>query len=314
MFFISRKKLCTANGNRIITGPPHGYVASPGPYAFAEGSLTNDGKVVLSPYRSTNVCEYDPVSDTVYNVAHGETTATTAYAYFYGAATLNDGRVALTPYGCAYNGFYNPATKTYSRGSAHGRGDAAFAYGKKMPNGSIIMSPINAGNIGLLNSTGVYSNGPALASIRGRSAIYNNKVYLPANNEIGIYDIATNTVSSKPGYGNMVSATLMNTGKIFCQSANTVFTIYDPADDTYITGSSNTSMFRGSVLMDDGRVFNCPTSGSVGIYDPYSNTFELGPAVSMSGSDLFLGCVAIPGSKRIVLVPYNSPNIMIFEY
>ena len=95
-------------------------------------------------------------------------------------------------------GYAGPKTATYSEGGTVPGTDNKFFGAVAIPNG-VVLVPQSGGVIGLLDSNGVYSNGPAVSAgsfrFRGGCLADNGKViFAPLfQANMGIYDIATNT-------------------------------------------------------------------------------------------------------------------------
>ena len=71
-------------------GPLHGQGAG----AFSSGTLLPNGKVMLTPFNSTNIGIYDPVANTYTDgPEHGKSTSA-----FYGSTLMPNGKVMLVPF------------------------------------------------------------------------------------------------------------------------------------------------------------------------------------------------------------------------
>lgn len=141
---------------------------------------------------------------------------------------------------------YSPAdtgSNTYTRGPAHGEGDAAFQ-------GAILVSD-------------------------------NLVVLVPRNSDyVGLYDPVANTYARGPAHGKgdaaFTSGVLLDTGKVLLlPNTSDCLGIYDPETNTYSDGpqgdTTDTTLFCGS-LIPNRKVYVSGYTGAHGVYDPVTNT------------------------------------------
>jgi hypothetical protein len=220
-------------------GPTHGK----GDYAFRGSVLMPNGKVMLTPHRSTNIGIYDPVAETYADgPEHGKGSDA-----FNGSVLMPNGKVMLTPHRSTNIGIYDPVAETYADGPEHGKGSGAFFGSVLLPNGKVMLTPYASPNIGIYDPVAdKYTDGPT----HGKGA------------------------------NAFAGSVLMPNGKVMLTPYfSTNIGIYDPVAETYADGPEHGKIsraFYGSVLMPNGKVMLIPyKSAKIGIYDPAIIDLEL---------------------------------------
>ena len=304
----------------FLSGAPTGKpVSQSAHHSFLGGTLTLDGRVVFSPYSSSEVGLFDPTTDTYTNgAAHGK-----GANAFTGACTLPDGRVVFAPQGsdaiglyypdtnkfvsaatkigseqfggvCIPDGrvvfapgkgspnvlIYDPATNKCRAGAAHGQGGQAFTGTVLLPDGKVLFVPFDAGSIG---------------------------IYDPVEDSIVLASV-NNTAGAK-----FVSGVILPDGRVLLiPRSSPAFGIYNPDDNSYTVKAAHNkggNAFTGGVLAPDGRTVICEPyySNAVGKYDIATDTYS-DIAVHGKRQSAFEGSVALPDG-RIVLVPCKSDAV-----
>jgi hypothetical protein len=147
------------NIHRIYVYNPGDNTYTRGPYvpdangcAFSGGVLLSDGKVCLVPHDSTNVCVYDPTSNTL----SAQCERGGGWSDFAGGVLMPNGKVCFVPHSWGFVSIYDPVTNTYTNGPAREPMVVPkyFAYsgGVMLPNGKILFANKAAACLGLYDT------------------------------------------------------------------------------------------------------------------------------------------------------------------
>jgi hypothetical protein len=202
-------------------------------------------------------------------------------------------------------------------------GSGAYVGGVLMPNGNVLLVPLNATSIGIYNPT---TNTFSTTGTTPGSAAYQGGVLLPDGRivfvpfdatSIGIYNPTTNTFSTTgttPGNGAYYGGVLLPNGNVlFVPFGATSIGIYNPTTNVFSTTGTTpgSAAYIGGVLMPNGNVLFVPLSPtSIGIYNPTTNTFST--TGTTPGSAAYVGGVLM-SNGNVLLVPYSAASIGIYN-
>jgi len=145
-------------------------------------------------------------------------------------------------------------------------------------------------------------------------------VFVPWDDNVGIYDPVTDTYSSGDAHGEEPSAfrggTVAPTGDvIFAPFNSTHVGIYDPVADSYSSGSTHgeaSNAFSAAVLAPTGDVILVPSqSDYVGIYDPETDSYTRGD--THGEGDYAFGGGVVGQTGDIIFAPNGSGYVGIYD-
>jgi hypothetical protein len=240
------------------------------------GLLAPNGKVVFIP--SSYGCISEWSAGAVTDVA----THTMGALAYSGGVMLSSGTAVFAPYGAARIGLYNTVTQTFATSAATIGGSYAFFGAALTASESVVFAPANATTIDVYNPvTDTVTTGPlhgeGADAFMGIISLPNNKfVLIPYDSDyIGLYDYTTNTYTRGPAH------------------------------------SQGDGAYKGAVLLANGMVVLIPClSQYMGLYNPVSNTFALG---AVAGTPNRYNGGALTPSGKVILAPYQSPNIAEYD-
>lgn len=141
---------------------------------------------------------------------------------------------------------------------------------------------------------------------------------------VGIYDLATNSIVSGPAHGQTQDASFtevvkLSNGKVlFVPMGSLNIGIYDPGSNSYSSGpnlvtvTSSSGNFISGVELDNGKVLLVPHVGRpFGLYDIQSDSFSDGPSHA-GGEGAFYGAVKLENGN-VVVVPHYGAYVGLYD-
>ncbi|MDR0327920.1 MAG: hypothetical protein LBI05_06455 [Planctomycetaceae bacterium] len=266
--------------------------------ALDKGVLLDDGRVMFSPLYQTPIKFYQPpggemTASNIGSVGASVSTGSTAQYKYNGCVKLPNGNVVLVPYSADHVRVFKPTPLPGSiiAQVTHGAGDAAFTGG--------VYVPASGGNP-------------------------NRVVFVPyCADYVRWYNIDKNEVirGAAHGQGNYAFAgegILLPNGKVmFVPNYSSNIGLFDPVTNVYSNGASigsNRYSNSGGIKLPDGRIMLIPRNNTspVCYYNPDKNTVTYGGTIKQ-GSNAFYGGIYLPDYHKVVLLPFTSTVVGIYD-
>jgi hypothetical protein len=255
----------------------------------------------------------------------------------------------ISPMWMSQNPAYsNVLANVFAGGQGTGSGTStSFSHGLLLPNGRVLFCPANgATGFGMYNplmdqysDITVIGSGTVSNYTGGGTMAPNGTIILPPVSNtvgVGIYNFITTTLSTGLVIGGSgVTGSAFNScltdgfgNMIFIPGGASNIVVYSAITDSIVANLSSVcdkgKALQGGVLLPTGNVVVIPSThsniGMINVTTAGSYSYSNMLSVQTAGTRLFCGGVLAPSlfvnstiSSNIILVPFNSPNVCIFN-